>query len=248
MQVNFPPSNFNFLTPQQPGLIGQSQPAPQQPLATTAAPGTNDGTFVDMNPLDQRQQLAAQALEGGTSTKPGAGWAAGLARLAQAVGGGMNLHKANQAIAAAKGSNAQVMKNALDNGDWETLATADNDTANKLGDSLLQAQLKHMQTERLLTQPEISAAGLPAGTVASKSMNGEVKILNRPNTGLPKGYQFTTAPDGSQIQTFIPGGPADPAIIAKNAGGRAAAVQAAKPKKAAGVDQSTLPPWERTWK
>lgn len=251
MQVNYPPNNFSyFSTPP-----GQQPPLP---LATGAALPVQDpsaaapGTFTDLMPLQQRQELAANALQEGSSTAPAqGGYVTGLARLAQAFMGGKLLNKANTDISAAKKNNAEVMMGAVNNGDWATLATSDNDQANKLGDSLLQAQLKHMQTSRLLTAPEIATAGFTPGTVASKDMDGTIHVLNRPNTGLPKGYQYAPNPidpDGPQIQTFIPGGPADPAVIAKNAGGRAAATIAAKPKKPGVVDDSGVPPWQRSWK
>lgn len=250
MQVNYPPNRFPMLVPQtQPGglvALGASAPLATLDPPPVTDPATGDA-FTDMNPLKQHQELAANALQEGMNMAPAkGGYAEGLARLAQAFVGGKLLNKANTDIATAKSHNSQVMLDAVNAGDWGKLATSDNDQANKLGDSLLSAQLKHMQTERLLTSPEITAAGLPTGTVASKNMNGEIKILNRPNTGLPRGYQYTQAPDGTQTVTFIPGGPADPAIIAKNAGGRAAAVQAVKPKKAS-TDQSGLAPWLRKW-
>lgn len=248
MQVNYPPNNFSYFgaNPNQPpGLQGLGMSAAPSPPVTANPDDPNANMFTDLNPLAQHQQFAADALREGMNTAPAqGGYATGLARLAQVFIGGKLLNKANTDIGTAKQHNAQVMQDALNNGDWSKLATADNDQANKLGDSLLQAQLKHMQTERLLTAPEIAAAGLPEGTVASKNMNGEIKIINRVNQGDAKGYHYVTAPDGTQIYTFIPGGPADPAVIAKNAGGRAAAVAATKPKK---PDESGLPPWQRKW-
>lgn len=241
MQVNYPPGKYPLLAPQQPGLLGLQQP--QQPLPTLdAAPVSDaDTAFTDMNPLKQRQELAASALQEGTSTAPARGGITeGLARLADAFVGGKLLNRANTDISTAKAHNAQVMRDAVNNGDWGKLATADNDQAQKLGDSLLQAQLKHMQTERLLTATEVKDAGFPAGTVASKNMNGEIKVLNRPNTGLPRGYQYGTAPDGSQIVTFIPGGPADPAVIKTDSTSRRKPT-IVKP------DDSGKPPWERKW-
>lgn len=245
MQVNYPPNNVAPFFPQQQGLVG----AQGTPLATLPAPGTDaNGNFVDLNPLQQHQELAADALRAGIDTSPAqGGWATGLARLAQAYMGGKMLNKANTDIAAAKKTNAQAMLEALGSGDWSKLATVDNPQANKLGDALLQAQLKHMQTERLLTPAEIKAADLPEHTVATKSMNGEIKILNRPTTGLPRGYMLVTGPDGQQIQTFIPHGPADPDVIARNAGARTAAEVAARPKKAVAPDQNGVAPWLRKW-
>lgn len=250
MQVNYPPNNFSYFAPLGQPQIGQQLPTPTLAAPPVVDPNDPTSSFTDLAPLNQHQTLAADALQAGMSTAPAQGGiATGLARLAQAFVGGKMLNKANTDIKTAKEHNAQVMQDALSSGDWGKLATADNEQANKLGDSLLQAQLKHMQTERLLTAPEVNAAGLPMGTVASKNMNGEIKILNRPTTGLPRGYEYApnpADPNGPQIQTFIPGGPADPAVIAKNAGGRAAAVQATKPKKGA-ADQSGLPPWQRKW-
>lgn len=247
MQVNYPPSRFPLFAPPPPNAL-TGQPADSTasaPLDTLAPPGTDDGTFTDLGPLSQQQELAANALQEGSSTAPAVGGiATGLARMAEAISGGYNLGRANKKIEAAKQANTQVMLNALNNGDWAKLATSDNPMANKLGDSLLQAQLKHMQTDRILTPEETEQFGYPKGTVVSKNMNGEQKVLNRSTTGLGKGYMWN---EDQSAQVPIPGGPADPAVIAANAGGRAAAVQGAKPKKPVAADESGVAPWLRKW-
>lgn len=243
MQVNYPPKNFTYFnTP--PGLQ-QMPPLATLPAQPVTGTDPSSGDFTNLDPLQQRQELAANALQEGSSMAPArGGYVEGLARLAQAFIGGKLLNKANTDITTAKANNARVMKEAVDSGDWSKLATADNPVANKLGDSLLEAQLKHQPTARPLTPDEIQKLGLPAGTQGVKKEDGDYEVKYRPTPDKPpEGYRAKK--DGSGLE-FVPGGPADPAVISKNAGGRSAAVLATKPKKAAPAGYNPgLPPWQQ---
>jgi hypothetical protein len=237
MQVNYPPNRFSlFAAP--PLNPVTAQPADAAAPITPTLPAQD---LTDLTPFEQQQELAANALQNGSSTAPAqGGLVTGLARLGEAISGGYQLGQANKKLAAAKKANAGVMEDAVNSGDWAKLATADSPVANKLGDALLQAQLKHLKTDRILTPDEVDSFGYPKGTVVSTNINGEQKVLNRPLTGLPKGYKYG---DDGEV-TFIPGGPADPVVISKNAGERAKATQAAKPKAA---DDTGTAPWLRKW-
>lgn len=241
MQVNYSPRKFPAFSQLGQEGIGGVLPSGSQPQATPTVEDQDPNAYdlTDMDPLSMRQSLAADALREGSSTAPAAGWTGGLARLAQAVAGGYSLHGANEAIKDAKKHNVGVMEKAVNQGDWSKLATSDSAQASKLGDMLLQAKLKNMPTERLMTTPEIKSAGLPDGTVATVSRTGEMKILNRPSTGVPKDYHYVTGPDGEQVLTYIIGGPADPAVIAKDATSRR--------KPSATVDNTGKAPWEMKW-
>lgn len=231
MKLNFVPKKP--LVPQMPNAaLMTDSPADfqQRPLATLDAPSQNSvPAYQSLEPIDQRDALAKSVLEQGMDSSPTKGGIGeGLARLGKSLVGGILLNRANDQRDKAVAGNRQNVMDAYQRGDLGALVTSENPVAQKLGSAIIEQNLKKKSGHY---------SKRPDGTEVWESDDGEEapRVISRPNFGVPKDYRWNG--DGTNLEP-IPGGPADPAIIARNAGKRRA------PPKA---DESGLAPWQRKW-
>lgn len=239
MKVNYLPGTktSSFLPPLEQ-LGAQGTPQPQQP-ATPPNQAPVADQFTDLDPIMLRQKMALDQMQQGSDMSPArGGLAEGFARLATAVSGGMRYHDAAEQYKEAKQGNKQALLNAFDQGDVSQLLASGDPTGEKLGSVILESRLKRIPTHQIIGGEDAVALGFPKGSVVDRSIDGETRVLYRPNMGAPRGYEWNE--DNSEMVP-IKGGPADPDVIQRNAGKRRA------PPKPGAVDQSGLKPWERKW-
>lgn len=238
MQVNYPPRKTTSFMPggqtQTPVVNVQPQdPTPQPPLGAEALPVSN--SFTDLAPLEQRESLARGILGEGLDSSPlVGGWGQGLARMGQALVGGILLNRAQEATKAAKQSNRDALKGALEGGDITGLLTSEDPVGQRLGAALMEQQFKRQGGPRLLTGPEKQQFGISEDKLVQYDPNGGFKILDNEKPMTSGGM---ISYDRGRTWAPIPG-------YVKNAGDVASSKRA--PKTSA-PDQSGKLPWERTW-
>ena len=219
MQVNFvKPKNVV-----QPQLGVDNIPTP-----VVALPALPLGGYQSLDPIKYQQSLADNMLEAGSSTAPArGGMLEGLARIAEGGLGGYLKHKADDRLDTAKTKNSEQLKSDLNSGDWLSLLTSNDPVGQKIGSAILEQTLK---------QRTGAYKKLDDGTVVwEDKQGGKPEVISRPNAGVPVGYRWKE--DGTGLE-FIPDGPADPAVISKNATGR---------RKPDAPDQTGIAPWDRKW-
>lgn len=239
MKVNWAPPNITSFLPGQQGASVPSGntpiPAPPSTVLPTIAPAPIPSPFTNLQPIQDRLDMANQAIAEGSSTAPAQGGiGAGLARLGEAALGGYLKRGASADLTAARNKNKQAVMDAFDQGNMGQLITSDDPVAQKLGSAILEMQMKRQSGPKLLSDQDKATYGFnPQDVVQHDPIEG-FKILN-PRDSKPLVSNGMISSDNGKTWSPIQG-------YVDNA----KAVGDAK-RKPVTADDSTLPPWERKW-
>lgn len=237
MQVNYPPSRktTSFMPngqTQTPAVNVQPQ-QPEQPLGAEALPVTN--SFTDLAPLEQRESLARGILGEGLDSSPlVGGWGQGLARMGQALVGGILLNKAQEATKTAKQGNRNALMGALEGGDISTLLTSEDPIGQRLGAALMEQQFKRQGGPKLLSSAEKQQFGIDPSKIVQYDPNEGFKILDNDKPMTSSGMiSYDRGRTWAPIEGYVDN--------------KKAIHAATTNPKTTASDQSGKLPWERKW-